>query len=571
MSASGSRHFATLGRRQIHYRRAGAGPVVVLLHQSPASSAEMLPLLEELAQRFTVIAPDMPGYGASDPLPDALSMRSLADNLAAFMDELGIEAAALYGFHTGASLATAFARMHPQRVVAVIAEGLLCLEQTERSEWQRRYLEPFVPRWDGAHLAWLWSRMKDQSVFFPWYERSAAARLTIDAAPSSALFARALDWLRSGEGYWQGYAAAMAYDPRDDLGAITTPHHIVCQRGDPLAAHLERLPPLAENVSVELLAGPQQRTARVLALMSKYCIAEAAPSPVPARAIAGEVWQDYVGPARAQLRVMRAGTPSAAPVVVQHGAQNSLRACRDLIAGLGATRAAIAVELPGHGASDPPATQEEASIESCAEPLAAALEACGVTAYDWIGMGAGAAIGVQLAHTRPRSLRSLTLVAPLDLTANLELREALIDSYAAAQGDAHGGYLLKAWHEVRDHQLFFPWFERRRACAAADTTLLDPAWLQARTLDLLEAGVHGVAVRRSELRYPLIERLAAGAGRACFAAPPWEPRFAHVRAIAPQAAHFVRLDGGVHGWPAQLAATNRSSGEAPRALRDAGS
>ncbi len=555
-----SRHFATIGLRQIHYRRAGDGPPVLLLHQTPTSSAELLPLLEHLAPRFTVLAPDMPGYGVSDPLPDPmLSMAALVENLAAFMDVLGIDAAGLYGFHTGASLATAFARRHPRRVAVAIAEGLLCLDAEERERLPQRYLEPFVPRWDGGHLAWLWSRLKDQSVFFPWYDRSGDARLDIDAAPPSVLYDRARDWLRSGEHYAKGYAAAMAYEPLEDLGAITTPHYIVCQEGDPLARHLRRLPPLPGNFHVQTFPGRDSRHARVFDIFAQHCAAIPAPHPMPAGAIEGRVWQDYVGKPGAQLRVMRAGPPDALPVVIQHDAQHSLRASRDLLEGFAATRSAIAVELPGHGESDPLGNHHDGPIPFLAERLNAALGDLGVDYFDLVGIGAGAAIGAQLLHAGPRAVRSLTLIAPIDLAQQPSLRKALIDSYTAAPVDSHGGFLLKAWHEVRDHQLFFPWYARRADCAVPATPPLDPAWLHDRSVELLESGTCGVAVRRAELSYPLRERLAPAVIEPCFAASLWEPRLAFAQSLAGPAGRFLRLLGPVREWPAQTTALGQQS------------
>jgi pimeloyl-ACP methyl ester carboxylesterase len=65
------RCFVTVGQRQVHYRRAGEGPPVVLLHGSPRSSLALVELIEALAGRFCVIALDTPGYGTSDALPTA--------------------------------------------------------------------------------------------------------------------------------------------------------------------------------------------------------------------------------------------------------------------------------------------------------------------------------------------------------------------------------------------------------------------------------------------------------------------------------------------------------------------
>ncbi|MCX8231776.1 MAG: alpha/beta fold hydrolase, partial [Alphaproteobacteria bacterium] len=163
------RHFVTIeGVRQIHYRRAGSGPPVLLLHQSPKSSREHLPLMQHLMDRFTCIAPDTPGNGNSDPLTlSDPEMADYGDNIASFLDALGIEKIAVYGFHTGASVGAAFAARHPDRVHIAILNGLVTLNAEERADILANYLTPFAPQWDGSHLTWLWSRLREQTVFFP--------------------------------------------------------------------------------------------------------------------------------------------------------------------------------------------------------------------------------------------------------------------------------------------------------------------------------------------------------------------------------------------------------------------
>ena len=56
--------FVAYGERRVMVRRAGSGPPVVLLHESPRSSAAFIPMIEALAERFTVIAPDTPAMAA---------------------------------------------------------------------------------------------------------------------------------------------------------------------------------------------------------------------------------------------------------------------------------------------------------------------------------------------------------------------------------------------------------------------------------------------------------------------------------------------------------------------------
>lgn len=530
MSRIVSRHFATVGEAQVHYRRVGSGPAVLLLHQSPSSSAELVPLMQQLAGHFTAIAPDLPGYGASDPLAAGrMSIARLADGIAAFMDELGLATAAVYGFHTGASVAVALARRHPQRLTVAICEGLLCLGEAERADFLSRYIEPFVPRFDGGHLAWLWTRIKDQSLFFPWYERHAAARLELDGTALTVLARRAEDWLRSGERYADGYAAAFAYDPRTDLPFISVPLVAQGHRHDPLAGHLRRLEPQA-NLEVRRFGTLQEGFELVQRTLLRHGAGQTAPAVVAARPMAGRPWQDYVMSRGVPLRVVRAGDGARRAVVYQHAAQSSALECREWLAQVGGGRPALSIELPGHGETE--STAGAAHVESLADLVLGALDALGVTDCHLIGSGAGAAVQVELARHSPALAKSLTLIAALDVTRDPKLQAALLASYAPPAADSHGGYLLRAWHEARDHLLFFPWYERRRAFALADSPWLAPEFLQQRTIDALIAGAAGVALRRAEIAYPLLARLheLRVAPRHC--APPWEPRLAHSRGLA---------------------------------------
>jgi len=534
MSTCVSRHFATVGETQVHYRRAGSGPALLLLHQSPASSAEFLPLTQQLPEGCTLIAPDFPGYGASDPFPVAgLRIETLADHIAAFLDELKIETAAVYGFHTGASVALSLARRHRQRITVAICEGLLCLDDAERSEFASRYIEPFVPRFDGGHLAWLWTRIKDQSLFFPWYERSAATRLKLDATPVPVLALRACDWLRSGERYHEGYGAAFAYDPRADLPFIEVPLLAQCHRHDPLAKHLPRLAPLPPQAEVHCFDSMEQRLDLITGALRRHAGGRPAPAVVAARGLGGLVWQDYVTEGGTTLRVLRSGAEADRAIVVLHAAQSSARAWRTWLGACGG-RPAIALELPGHGETDAAGGSDLESPEWLAERVRGALKGLGIAAggCDLIGAGAGAVIGVELARQCPALVRSLTLIGALDLTRDLKLQAALLESYEAPVPDSHGGYLLRAWHEARDHLLFFPWYERGREFALEGEPRLDPNFLQERAVDALLAGSSGVVLRRAELRYPLLARIRELSVSVRHAAPAWEPRHAHSRAIA---------------------------------------
>jgi pimeloyl-ACP methyl ester carboxylesterase len=98
-------------------------PTLVLLHGFPSSSRHYVRLLDRLAERWHVVAPDYPGFGHSAPVPSSPTFDRLAEIIAAVIDSLGIESYALYLFDFGAPVGFRIALAHDQRVGAVITQN----------------------------------------------------------------------------------------------------------------------------------------------------------------------------------------------------------------------------------------------------------------------------------------------------------------------------------------------------------------------------------------------------------------------------------------------------------------
>jgi hypothetical protein len=75
---------------KLHYLTAGRGPAVILLHGYTQTSRMWRPLIPQLAENFTVIAPDLPGMGDSDIPADGLDMKNAAIRIHALAKSLGI-------------------------------------------------------------------------------------------------------------------------------------------------------------------------------------------------------------------------------------------------------------------------------------------------------------------------------------------------------------------------------------------------------------------------------------------------------------------------------------------------
>jgi haloacetate dehalogenase len=127
---------------RIFIRRAGHGPVVLLLHGYPETGLAWGKVAPDLATDFTVIAADLPGYGDST-LSDAafedgrVSKRTMANALADLMTALGISRFAVVGHDRGARVAYRLALDHPERVDALaVLDVLPILDMAERLTYE---------------------------------------------------------------------------------------------------------------------------------------------------------------------------------------------------------------------------------------------------------------------------------------------------------------------------------------------------------------------------------------------------------------------------------------------------
>ncbi|GIL41376.1 hypothetical protein TMPK1_36130 [Rhodospirillales bacterium TMPK1] len=473
---------------------------MVLLHQSPTSSREHESLLRRLAgEGFAVFAPDMAGYGLSDPHPLGahVTIEALADDVAAFLDATGIATAGIYGFHTGGCIANEFARRHAARATVTIVGGFVCQTDEERAETLANYLPPFVPLADGTHLPWLWSRVKDQKIFYPWYQQDDAARLSLTVGTPAQLHATAMAFLDAGDSYRSAYGAAFRYRGVDSLPHIPGAHYIVSYEADPLYRHLDRLPSLASNIRIERCATPELATVKLIEILARHRAGIAPPPPAPQARRSAWIG-DYAG----AMRLRRNDDAAGDPIVLLHGAGESGRALTALAQPWIGRRRVLVPDLPGHGDSE---ELHADGIAATARVLRDALDAARVQRCDLIGRGFGAAVALELARLDPPLVHRLAL---LDLPpSDAALRDAMRAQDAPPlDPDFHGGHLSRAWHVARDRGLFFPWFDRRAETRIA--TAIDTQTIHDRAVDMLKAGAAGRAAMLATLDYDF-ERAAA--------------------------------------------------------------
>ena len=101
---------------QLHYMTAGQGPTLILLHGYAETSRMWKPIMPLLAERFTVIAPDLPGIGESAIPANGLDMKTSSIRIHALARSLGVEKARVVGHDIGLMVAYAYAAQFPTEV-----------------------------------------------------------------------------------------------------------------------------------------------------------------------------------------------------------------------------------------------------------------------------------------------------------------------------------------------------------------------------------------------------------------------------------------------------------------------
>jgi pimeloyl-ACP methyl ester carboxylesterase len=105
---------------KLHYLTAGHGPAVILLHGYTQTSRMWKPIIPLLAEKFMVIAPDLPGIGDSSIPTDGLDMKTAAIRIHALAKSLGVQKARVVGHDIGLMVAYAYAAQFPSEVEKLV-------------------------------------------------------------------------------------------------------------------------------------------------------------------------------------------------------------------------------------------------------------------------------------------------------------------------------------------------------------------------------------------------------------------------------------------------------------------
>lgn len=185
-----------VGDVDVFYREAGPidAPVILLLHGFPTSSHMFRDLISALADRYRVIAPDLPGFGQTKAPPRGTfdyTFDALAEVIDGFVNAIGLNRYALYIFDYGAPTGLRIAMKHPERVTAIITQnGNAYVEgfSKEWASWETYWREPTPAHREATRAA-----LTDEAIRFQHEHGAPAGRVSPDAYVLDTFYMRQPD------------------------------------------------------------------------------------------------------------------------------------------------------------------------------------------------------------------------------------------------------------------------------------------------------------------------------------------------------------------------------------------
>lgn len=191
------------------------GTPLIALHQSPQSGSTFARFLPLMGGDRSVYAPDLPGFGWSDPPPSRPSVSDYAGAIADFCDSMRFKQVDVLGYGSGSFVAIELALTRTSVVRRLVCVGLPLASESERDAF-RRAPWPVKPTEDGSYLAAEWQRTRATGV----------------GLPIESLARSFAEKLRNGPHAWWGLQAALEFPARDRLGRVSQPTLIVRPRDE---------------------------------------------------------------------------------------------------------------------------------------------------------------------------------------------------------------------------------------------------------------------------------------------------------------------------------------------------
>lgn len=549
------RHYVSLAERQVHVAHAGRGPALLMLHRLPLWSMSLEPLAQRLADAFTVVAPDLGGYGLTDRLlTDTPSADDYAADLARLVDRLGLQSFFLYAGEYTSAIAAALAAMRSGQVRAVVLEEPIRLTEPEFLSLANGGLPDFAAEPSGGHLLRMWDAARMRYMFQPSHEQRLANRLDRDMATPVELNEVVKAYMRAGPRYTEGILACARRDWEADLRRLTVPTLLVVHE----RAADSRLPASTGTFQVRRI--PHEPQARADALKAFLAPLQTADSPpitgdVGTATGSADFSRHFIRVPGGHLHARVNMNGPGRPVLAMHDPAGSHELVLSFTRGLLGSRPVIALDMPGNGESDNTLGSGEITSAAYARAVIEAVDALGFDEIDVIGRYSGGPIGMEMSFQRPALVKHLVQAA-IDLYDPADVADVLQNYMPDISPTRDGSHLVLSWFNMKNQALFWPWFRQTRQGIIWGEPQLSPMLIQQRVLDLTRIGNLYYDAYAAMWTYPMEERLPHLKVPTLLCAPRWDPIYSGLERaakVAPASCRTETLPDAFHDWAAHFA------------------
>jgi pimeloyl-ACP methyl ester carboxylesterase len=247
---------------QLHLRANDDIDTVPLLvqHDAASSTSTIEPIARNLVGRRLVLAFDLPGSRESDNtlptdgLDREVEVQVYADALTSALDTLGLKQVDFYGMWGGGFVGLDLALKDASRVRRLVMSNLFQHDGDEQASFLANYVPPVEPVWHGGHLMQAWHQMRDQGMYYPWFDRTAKGVIKREPfLATDMVHERVCSLLKAGNMYRAAYRAHFRYRTYERLAKSPVPTLIATAKWDPNNPQTQAAAKAAPNARFQFL------------------------------------------------------------------------------------------------------------------------------------------------------------------------------------------------------------------------------------------------------------------------------------------------------------------------------
>jgi pimeloyl-ACP methyl ester carboxylesterase len=169
-----------------------------------------------------------------------VEVAAYAENISAALDDLGLGRIDFYGMWGGGFVGLELAMSQPGKVRRLIMSNVFQHDGDMQRQLLAHYTPGIVPLWHGGHLMQCWHQLRDQGIYFPWFD--ATRHAVVQREPfldTDMVHERVCSLLKAGNMYRTAYQAHFRYRTFDRLYHSPVPTVLAIRPGDPNNPRIE--------------------------------------------------------------------------------------------------------------------------------------------------------------------------------------------------------------------------------------------------------------------------------------------------------------------------------------------